>query len=1022
MSDLFGDEPRRRPAAPAPQASSGNNGRTRALVITGAVLVAAFLLLTVLSSFWTERLWFQNLGYLGVFSKVLWSRVGLFLVFGAVMAVVVGANMYVAYRFRPLFRPPSPEQSNLQRYREAVMPIRTWLLLGASLLVGLFAGGSATGQWRTFLLWRNGVDFGRVEPYFDRDIGFYMFSLAWWHYLVDFVMAMAIIALIAAALVHYLFGGIRLQGRDRLTGAAQAQLSVLLGVFVLAKAVDYYLDRFDLLSSSSGLITGITYTDDNAVLPAKNILAGIAVVCAILFFLNVWRRTWILPAMGLAMLALSALLLGLVWPGVVQQFQVDPTEADKEEPYIARNIEATRAAYQIEDAEMTPYRTAGEDVSEAEDQDVASDAINTPGVRLIDPNIVPAAFEQSQQIRGYYSVNDVLDVDQYVVQGTPRDLVLGVRELNQAGIADSSQNWANLHTVYTHGDGVIAAYGNQRPADNSRQTATEEPRWANPPLGDMTDFVGEYESRIYYGENSPTYSIVGKPSEGASDLELDLPITKSGEETEEANTTSTYEGEFGVPIGSLFHKVLYAIKFGEPNIVLSDRVHENSRILYDRDPAAMVEKVAPWLTVDADPYPAVIDGKVQWIIDGYTLSDRYPLSEKESFDTMTDDALNDVNSAFQTLPTDEINYIRNSVKATVDAYDGTVTLYAWDEEDPMLQAWSKAFPGTIQPKDQIEPELLDHLRYPEDLFKVQRYQLARYHVTDAADFYQANERWEVPADPNEGSTLQPPYRLSVTQGGDTQFSLTSTFVPVNRQNLAAYMTVSAEANEQDYGQIRVLDLAAGNGPQVSGPGQVASRVNADEDLQRALLSFTSGSESRAVYGNLLTLPVDDRLLYVQPIYTIRQTGDGTFPVLQFNAVSFGEDVGFGATFSEAVRDLLGVDETDAPDGGTGGGQGGGQGNGGAQGQGQGGGEDDAATQVRDLLDRADRLYERAQQALADQDLATYQQLTDQASQLVTRAIGLADQLPSPPASGGGNSGGGNSGGGDSGGGNAGGGN
>nr|WP_179519473.1 UPF0182 family protein [Nocardioides perillae] len=981
---MFGDQPRRPAPPPRPQAASG---RSRALVITAVVLAGLFVLLTALSSVYTERLWFDAVGYLGVFSTVLWTRVGLFLVFGALMAIVVGVNMAVAFKTRPLFRPPSPEQGNLDRYREAVLPIRTWLLVGVAVVMGIFAGTSATGQWRSYLLWRNGVDFGTTDPYFDRDVGFYVFELPWWHYLVDFTMAAAVIGAMAAAVVHYLFGGIRLQGRDRLTGAAQVQLSVLVGLFVLAKAVDYWLDRFDLLNDAGGLITGITYTDDNAVLPAKNILAGIAVICALLFFLNVWRRTWILPSMGLAMLALSAVLLGAVWPGVVQQFQVDPTEADKEEPYIQRNIDATRAAYDLEDSEVVPYTAGGVEVSAAEDEIVAQQAIESSGVRLVDPNIIPAAFEQSQQIRGYYSVADVLDVDQYDVEGTPRDLVLGVRELNQAGIAETSQNWANLHTVYTHGDGVIAAFGNQRPADNSAQTASgnEEPRWANPPLGDLTDIVGEYESRIYYGENAPAYSVVGKREADDPDLELDLPISVGGEETEESEATSTYDGEVGVDIGSLFRKVLYAVRFGEPNLVLSDRVHENSRILYDRDPALMVEKVAPWLTVDADPFPAVVDGKVLWILDGYTLSDQYPLSERESFDEMTDDALDD-GSAFQTLPTDEINYIRNSVKATVDAYDGTVTLYAWDESDPMLEAWMNAFPGTVQAKDQIPDAVLEHMRYPEDLFKVQRFQLARYHVTDAADFYQGNERWEVPTDPNQ-QALQPPYRLSVERDGANRFSLTSTFVPVNRENLAAYMTVDAEANSETYGTLRVLDLAAGGGRQVSGPGQVASRINADEDLQDALLRFTAGSESRAVYGNLLTIPVDDRLLYVQPIYTIRQTGDGSFPVLQYTAVSFGEDVGFGATYADAVRDLLGIEEggvqTPSPEPPAGEGDPG-------EGQVPNQPEPGAEATVAELLRQADGLYDQAQDALRQGDLAEYQRLNDQAAALVNRALAAAD--------------------------------
>ena len=354
MSELFDEED------PRAQVQERPPGRSRALVITAVVLVIAFFGLTTFSNFYTERLWFVDGGYGSVFSTLLWTRVGLFLVFGAVMAAVVAANIVIAFRLRPLFHPPSPEQTGLDRYRQAVTPIRTWLVVGIAALLGIFAGTSGAGEWREYLLWRNNVPFGQKDAYFDRDISFYVFELPWLHYIVDVVMAVAIVSLLAAAVVHYLYGGIRLQTPgDRLTGAAQAQLSVLLGVFVLAKAADYWLDRYDLVHQSGSLLTGITYTDDNAVLPAKSILMGIALICAALFFLNVWRRTWILPSMGLGLLVLSAILLGLIWPGIVQQFQVKPTEADKERSYIEKNIAATRQAYDINDVQeesLSPRR------------------------------------------------------------------------------------------------------------------------------------------------------------------------------------------------------------------------------------------------------------------------------------------------------------------------------------------------------------------------------------------------------------------------------------------------------------------------------------------------------------------------------------------------------------------------------------------------------------------------------------------------------------------------------------------
>ncbi len=882
--------------------------RSRALIITAGLLVVGFFSLTTFASFFTDRMWYDAVGYSSVFSTLFWTRVGLFLVFAAAMALIVGVNMYVAYRVRPMFRPSSPEQTGLDRYRDAITPIRTWLLIGVSVLLGLFAGTSANGQWRQYLLWRNGGDFGTEDGYFHRDIGWYVFDLPWMHYLVDAAMAYIVVALLMSALVHYLYGGIRLQTtHDRLSGAAQAQLSVLLGLFVLAKAGDYWLDRFDLVHQSGRLITGITYTDDHAVLPAKEILMGIAVICAVLFFLNVWRRTWMLPSVGLALLALSAVLLGLIWPGIVQQFQVDPTEADKEAPYIEKNIDATRAAYDLEDVEVEQFTNQ----ASTADAQFATLATQTSSVPLVDPQLVRPTFEQTQQIRSYYSVADVLDVDRYEIDGEQRALVLGVRELDQSGITASDQNWSNLHTVYTHGSGVIAAYANQRPEDNSAPVPVDI-QWAEgqePDQKALSNLNDGYESRVYYGELSPDYSIVGKVGD-SPDVELDLGNISEGEAAGTGQTT-TYEGDGGVEVGSLFRQVLYAVRFSDPNFVLSERVNENSQVLYYRQPLERVEKLAPWLTLDLDPYPAVVDGRIVWIVDGYTTTDRYPLAERESFEEMTDDSLAN-NSAFGTLPTDEINYMRNAVKATVDAYDGSVNLYAWDESDPILDAWRGAFPGTVQDKDEIPDELLDHMRYPEDLFKAQRYQFARYHVTNAGDFYQGNNRWAVPEDPYSRGNYQPPYRLFVNEdesGAQQDFSLTSTYVPNGKSNLAAFVSVNSDASDEDnYGKMRVLQLP---NEQTSGPGQVANEMATDQDVRDALLAFSAGIDAEPRYGNLLTLPVSDGLMYVQPVYAIRGATEASFPELQFVIVSYGGTVGIGQTLTEAIADVLGVEPGDA---------------------------------------------------------------------------------------------------------------
>ncbi|WP_224275719.1 UPF0182 family membrane protein [Nocardioides lacusdianchii] len=883
------------PGAQRPAATASR--RPGALVITSIVLVVGFMLLSGFASFWTERLWFGSVGYREVFTTLLLTRIGLFLVFAGLMAATVAITMAMAYRFRPVLWPgmPGMPDDGMDRYRELLAPRMGWVIGGAAAVLGLFAGASATGQWRTYSLWRHSQSFGTEDPYFNKDVGFYVFELPFWHYIVDYVMALAVVGLMATILMNYLFGGIRLSARpgERLTSAAQIQVSALLAMFVIAKAVDYWLDRFDLVTNSGSIFTGMGYTDEKAVLPAKEILAGIAIVCALLFLANIWRRTWLLPSVGVALFALSAIILGLIVPTVVQAIRVNPNVPDREGPYIKANIDATRAAYQLDQIDV---RNVGGTAVAGDGRLEALDGM-TAGIPLVDPQIVSEIFEQQQQVRAYYSVPNVLDVDRYEVDGTDRAVVLGVRELDQSGLAENDQNWSNLHTAYTHGNGVIAAFANQRPEDDSSQeTGIQWAEGAEVGQDTLSSLSGDdgYETRVYFGEQSPSYSIVGLDPDGGP-VEFDLP---RGDRSEE-DVATTYDGEAGVPIGNLFNQLLYAVRFSEPNLLLSSRVHENSKILYDRNPRQMVEKVAPWLTVDSDPYPAVIDGRIQWILDGYTVTDKYPLSQRESLETMTDDALQE-NNGFQTLPTDEINYLRNSVKATVDAYDGTVELYEWDTEDPILKAWEAVFPDVVQPKDAIPDALAEHLRYPEDLFKAQRYQFQRYHETSASAWFEGSSRWEVPSDPQLTSRLQPPYRLFTDTGQGEEWSLTSVYVPRDKENnLAAYMAVNSDATSDDYGRISVLELP--NEP-TGGPLQIANTFSTNEDVSQALLPYTTGDADR-VPGNLLTVPIGDDFIYVQPVYT-RREGESNFPILRFVLVSYEGRVGIDETLRGAIEDAL----------------------------------------------------------------------------------------------------------------------
>jgi uncharacterized membrane protein (UPF0182 family) len=433
----------------------------------------------------------------------------------------------------------------------------------------------------------------------------------------------------------------------------------------------------------------------------------------------------------------------------------------------------------------------------------------------------------------------------------------------------------------------------------------------------------------------------------------------------------------------LFNKLLYAMKFSEPNIVLSSRVNPYSKILYDRDPRARLQKVAPWLTADGDAYPAVVDGHVVWILDAYTTTDRYPQAQKESLSEMVRDSLAP-QTAYTTLPNDQINYMRNSVKAVVDAYDGSVKLYAWDPQDPILKAWEGAFPGVVQPKSAIPAALRAHMRYPEDLFKVQRTMLARYHVTDPKTFYEGSDQWAVPQDPSNPAQNQPPYRLSVRtpSGGPTPvFSLTSVYVPQKKENLAAFISVDGEASLRDYGKIRILRLPGNT--QIPGPSQIANQFGADQQIQDARLAFTR-TNSKVIDGNLLTLPVGGGLLYVQPLYTLRESGQGRYPVLRYVLVSFGKEVGFGPTLTAALDDVLGkINPNNTPVGEPGTGN-------------QGGGAPSGAqSNVQSLLRQAEQAFNQAQQALQNGDLSAYADATNRARDLVAQALKAAGASPTP---------------------------
>ncbi|MEV7672548.1 UPF0182 family membrane protein [Streptomyces sp. NPDC000963] len=870
--------------------------RARTLLMTLGVLAVLAMAFVMFAGFWTDWLWYRSVHYSSVFTTTLWTKIGLFAVFGLLMGLAVGLNIWLAYRLRPPLSAMSLEQQSLDRYRMGLAPFKKWVLLAVTALVALIAGASASGQWRTWLMWVNGVKFGQKDPQFGLDVSFYAFDLPWYRFLLAFGFAAAVLSLIAAALTHYLYGGLRITSPGaRATAAATGHLSVLLGVFVSLKAVAYWLDRYGLAVKSSdfkatGNWTGLRYVDANAYLPAKTILFCIAAICAVLFFATLWRRTWQLPVIGFGLMVLSAVLIGGLYPAIVQKFQVQPNEQAKEAPYIQKNIDATRKAYAIDGTKPENYSGKSTVKDKAR---LRADADTAASYRLLDPNIVSPTFQQLEQKRKYYQFPTTLDVDRY--QG--KDTVIGLRELNIRGIP--KRNWINDHFTYTHGYGAIMAAGTQTDANGS-PVFTES---GLPTTGQLPT----YEQRIYYGEKTDQYSIVGGP-------QRELDYEENGEKT------TSYKEKSGVSLSSTFNRAAYAVAFSEPQILYSGAIGDGSRILYNRTPKDRVEAVAPWLTIDGDAYPAVVGGRIQWIIDAYTTTNGYPYASRTTLGDTTADSLTVGNQQRTVVAQqNQVNYIRNSVKATVDAYDGTVKLYQWDTEDPVLKTWMKAFPDTVQPKSAIKGDLLEHLRYPQDMFKVQRELLTRYHVTNPAQFYSGSDAWQVPDDPtNKDGNAVPPYYLSMKMPGDTaqRFSLTTTFTPNGRPNLGGFMAVDADATSKEYGRLRLLRVTQ----DVPGPAQVQSKLNGLPSVAQFVRDL-KGADSDIQYGNLLTVPLDGGFLYVEPVYA--QGRNALYPLLKKVAVSYvdadqpagdttKDTTVFEDNLTQALNAVFGVDAPTQP--------------------------------------------------------------------------------------------------------------
>ena len=912
----------RRPNRPRKGASRGNK------ILIGIVLALAIVvgLFFALAQFITDVMWYDQLGFQSVIWTQLGTRIGLWIAYALLLAGVSFISATLAIRARPDAADGSTirvKGDTIEIGKGVSSRNARRVAVVVSLIVGLIFGAQFNSNWSEILLMFNAQSFGTTDPQFGLDNGFYVFVLPGLRLIMSAVSLLLLAGIIFSVITHVLMGGIRItmpvngRGLFNITKRARRQIGIWLMLNMFAWAANQVVGVFSTLTTEGSRITGATYTTVNATIPVTFVMAAITVILGVV--LGIWimkshalegqapiavraseaLKAWKVPTVAIASAVVVSLVLTVAWPMLLQRFRVNPNAQEMESTYIQRNIDATRVAYGLNKVKTEQYKAT----TEGEAGALADSAESTAQIRLLDPQIVSPTFKQLQQSKQYYTFADTLSVDKYEVDGVSQDTVIAARELDLDGL--DNRNWVNDHTVYTHGYGVVAAYGNKVTSDGQPMFFES----GIPTQGKLTDSE-QYEPRIYFSPNASEYSIVGAP-DGTKSWEFDYPTGSEG-------ATNTFKGDGGPKIGNIFSRLLYAIRFGSDQILFSDRVNANSQILYDRSPKERVAKVAPYLTLDGRVYPAVVDGRVKWIVDGYTTSDAYPYSQMTDLGDATKDSTTETSSTVTGLNSQNANYIRNSVKATVDAYDGSVDLYVWDESDPVIKAWEQIFPGQYHQLSEISGDLMSHLRYPESLFKVQRELLAKYHVSSANQFFSGEDFWQTPVDPTESQQaqqrdiLQPPYYLTLQTGGSNEpvFSLTSSYIPAGsstREILTGFLSVDSDAGNEkgkigsNYGTIRLQELPKDSN--VPGPGQAQNNFNASADVSKELNLLESGS-TNVQRGNLLTLPLGGGLVYVQPVY-VKSSGSTSFPLLKKVLVAFGDQVGFANTLDEALDQVFG---------------------------------------------------------------------------------------------------------------------
>ncbi len=838
-------------------------------LLTAAIAAAiSLILLGLTGAILVNWMWFSAIGYLNVFWITIGAKAGVFFTVFAATALIIWANAWLALNLarqrvqyhadfkRKLAATATP--SDLLEFLRDRLPWPLAIAVGAGLVALLVAAGEVS-NWSVFLQFLYGVPYGANDPLFDKDIGFYLFSLPAYIAVKNWMLLTLFISALFAGLIYWAHGDIEYQVRQRsMSPTAIAHGSVLLGFFFAVKAWSYSLDQYLLLYGDNGVVVGASYTAVHVELPVLWLLIGLSTIAAFAAWANLRVRTYRLPTAAMILVFSAVFLLSGVVPGLFQRLLVKPNELELERPYIERNIKLTREAYNLDKIAAKPFPAEQNLTFKA----LESNKATIDNIRLWDWRPLSDTYAQLQEIRTYYKLHN-LDVDRYWLGGTYQSVMLSARELKSSLLPPNAQTWVNLHLLFTHGNGAVMSPVTQKSSEGLPLLYLRD----IPPVADGGPEIRE--PRIYYGQEKSDYVIVK-----GTTPEFDYPKGKD-------NVYATYDGAGGVPLSGMVRRIIFAHHFNDMNLLLSSYITDDSRIMIRRNIQERVRAITPFLPLDRDPYLVISEGRIFWMQDAYTTSDYFPSA--------------------QPAPDLNLNYIRNSVKIVIDAYNGTVDFYLTDSTDPIAATYQRIFPGLFKPLAAMPADLQRHIRYPEDLFLIQARLYQAYHMEAADVFYNREDLWQFPRQPDGdgGVALMVPYYIIMRLPGETQaeFFIMIPMVPSRRDNMIAWLAARCDA--PDYGKLIVYEFPKEK--LVYGPFQIEARIHQNTEISQQI-SLWNQMGSRVIRGNLLVIPIENSILYVSPLYL--RAEQGHLPELKRVIAAYGENVVMKETLAEALSALF----------------------------------------------------------------------------------------------------------------------